>query len=241
MRKKCFTLIELLVVIAMMAILAGMLLPALNNARERAYISTCVSNFKQIGMAFIIYSGENNGKFPATAASSGRTWMGIRTSTILPPDFCNARHPSYPNGYNTWPETRKSCKALGCPGLFKAPLVKGHDADYNIAINNNAFNVGDADNKGYFTPGPDQFLSIEKIKLPSSMLWFGEPKRNAGGGYYMANISSHSALAAGNAPRHGDVMTCLFLDGHVEPRKKNTLPNDKSVDYVFWMGRPAPN
>ena len=67
-QSKKFTLIELLVVIAIIAILAGMLLPALNNARNTAKISACVNNEKQMGLSFASYEADHRRLPPSMIA-----------------------------------------------------------------------------------------------------------------------------------------------------------------------------
>ena len=61
-RKMGFTLIELLVVIAIIAVLMAILMPALNRAREQGKRSTCLSNLKQLTLAWIMYADDNDDK-----------------------------------------------------------------------------------------------------------------------------------------------------------------------------------
>ncbi|MBQ9338693.1 MAG: type II secretion system protein [Lentisphaeria bacterium] len=90
--RRFFTLIELLVVVAIIAILAGMLLPALNRARRTAYRMSCVSKLKQLGHSVHLYVHDNNDYILAAYRSSKSTTWGDKTAWVYTP-LCNYLKP----------------------------------------------------------------------------------------------------------------------------------------------------
>jgi prepilin-type N-terminal cleavage/methylation domain-containing protein/prepilin-type processing-associated H-X9-DG protein len=109
-RKEAFTLIELLVVIAIIAILAAILLPVLAQAKERARRANCISNLRQWGMAFQIYSNDNNNGMPRDGMAGNSDYPGPSSTTTdgTPNDPCawfNLLPPNMgmsPLGTNWW-------------------------------------------------------------------------------------------------------------------------------------------
>jgi prepilin-type N-terminal cleavage/methylation domain-containing protein/prepilin-type processing-associated H-X9-DG protein len=92
-RRAGFTLIELLVVIAIIAILAAMLLPALSAAKQRAQAAACMSNQKQLALAWIMYSGDNNDLLAMN--------MDVRNNTQTPSQLYNGL-PAWVTGVIDW-------------------------------------------------------------------------------------------------------------------------------------------
>src|SRR5436190_12111782 len=91
--RRAFTLVELLVVIGIIAILVGVLLPALSRARENANRLACMSNLRQVSTAFFMYTGDNKGWFPCCAVFGNGLGYGAGVD-----------YPGYPTGWNGWPE-----------------------------------------------------------------------------------------------------------------------------------------
>ena len=123
----CFTLIELLVVIAIIAILASMLLPALNQARARAKSANCISNLGQLMRAQMLYADNNRDMIlkcwsPMEFEGQGwTTWSQVIYKTYLPYEMMHCpANPNVPKEYNQY---------FGVYGMFDACRETNTSAD----------------------------------------------------------------------------------------------------------------
>ncbi len=221
-REKRFTLIELLVVIAIIAILASMLLPALNQAREKAKEIKCKANMKQIGLAFVMYNADNNGFFPRLwgpypGYSGSLFWMGSIAK------YVHVDPASQPNA--------KMSKVFDCPSnTVNNPAHR--DAMTYAAV---------APPAGYiWSYAYHYWLQVgywnaknTQVKWPSKTMVAVESLGSNG-------VSPYGTVAGQNLPgnRHnnGKRATVAFIDGHVGSDDANNINANIGNTYYnkYW-------
>ena len=214
MKKSSFTLIELLVVIAIIAILAGMLLPALNKAREKARATECLGNFKTLGQAFLFYAQDNADNLPPGRTFSPSVYWSYSEKSygfLVPYLSILSSVPDTNIGYVGYNPTFKDLRRskLSCP---------------SVAL----------ENRTYYTYGYNFLIAnsnsiFRKISLfkRTSETCLATETGNSVGAYVGTYIDDYASGNYAVKYRHSDQRAnVVFADGHTESRKIRTIPDE---------------
>lgn len=220
-RKSIFTLVELLIVIAIIAILAAMLLPALQKARLIAQRISCAGNMKQIGLAHSMYIGDYNCFVTWSAQDSTGVprhrglWMQVLaeyTSGSGLPWICPAI-PVLSSG------SLGSFKSNHSP--YSAAWVGAMNIIQTIGINGTFFYKTDVTNYPTINGGRN---NLTEVKIPSKLIYAGDNvdysgicnPGNSNSGRYCAKGGLWPASGAYFNPCHLGSCNITYLDGHVD-------------------------